>query len=251
MSDSGTRPADIPVPARHTVFQTSLMSALLDGVYDGEMTIGELLGHGDFGLGTFNALDGEMVVLDSICYQLRGNGEASVADPALCTPFAVVTHFAPTITKTLPANLSRAEVAGIVGDLIPSENYLYAMRITGEFDWVRTRTAARQTKPYPPLRAATKGEPVMQFNDVSGLVAGFRTPLYEQGIGVPGGHVHFIDQARTHGGHVLDYAIRRGTLELCLATDLHLALPLNTAFGRAHLSPDDLAAQVAETENHR
>jgi len=238
-------------PLRHAVFQTSLMSALLDGVYDGEMTIGELLGHGDFGLGTFNSLDGEMVVLDSVCYQLRGSGEASVAAPGLCTPFAVVTHFAPTINQVLPANLSRAEVADIVGDLIPSENYLYAMRITGDFDWVRTRTAAKQAKPYPPLRVATKGEPVLEFDNVSGIVAGFRTPLYELGIGVPGGHVHFIDDDRKRGGHVLDYAISRGKLELCLATDLHLALPLSKAFIRANLSPDDLAAQVAQTENHR
>jgi acetolactate decarboxylase len=243
--------SDRPPAARHTVFQTSLMSALLDGVYDGEMTIGELLEHGDFGLGTFNALDGEMIVLDSICYQLRGNGHASVAGADLLTPFAVVTTFVPTITKALPPNLSRAELATLVGSLIPSENYLYAMRITGDFEWVRTRTAARQTKPYPPLRAATKNEPVIEFDDVSGIVAGFRTPLYELGIGVPGGHVHFIDNERKQGGHVLDYAIRRGTLELCLATDLHLALPLSKAFGQAHLSPDDLAAQVAQTENHR
>lgn len=250
MIDHEAAGSDNPSTSRHSVFQTSLMSALLDGVYDGEMTIGDLLRHGDFGLGTFNALDGEMVVLDSVCYQLRGSGEASVADPGLRTPFAVVTHFVPTVTKDLPANLSRAQVASIVGELIPSENYLYAMRITGDFDWVRTRTAARQTKPYPPLRAATRNEPVKQFDDVSGIVAGFRTPLYEQGIGVPGGHVHFIDRDRRRGGHVLDYAIRQGSLELCLATDLHLALPLNKAFGRANLSPDDLAAQVAQTENH-
>jgi acetolactate decarboxylase len=31
----------------------------------------ELLRHGDFGLGTFNRLDGEMLVNDGVCYQLR------------------------------------------------------------------------------------------------------------------------------------------------------------------------------------
>ena len=250
MDDQDPSGSSGPLAVRHTVFQTSLMSALLDGVYDGEMTIGELLEHGDFGLGTFNSLDGEMVVLDSVCYQLRGGGQASVADPGLCTPFAVVTPSVPPSRKhcrpTFPAPRSPTSSA----TLIPSENYLYAMRITGDFEWVRTRTAARQTKPYPPLRAATKDEPVIEFDNVSGIVAGFRTPLYELGIGVPGGHVHFIDDERRRGGHVLDYAIRRGTLELCLATDLHLALPLNKTFGRAHLSPGDLAAQVAQTENH-
>ena len=56
------------------------MTALLDGIYDGEMTIGELLGKGNFGIGTFDALDGEMIILDGVCYQLRGDGTATIAD---------------------------------------------------------------------------------------------------------------------------------------------------------------------------
>jgi acetolactate decarboxylase len=246
-----TDPTTADGPQRNTVFQTSLMSALLDGVYDGDMTVGELLTHGDFGLGTFDALDGEMVVLDSVCYQLSGNGAATIARTDQRTPFAVITTFVPTITVELPTDQSRKQVADIIGGLIRSENYLYAIRITGDFEWVRTRTAARQTKPYPPLRVATRNEPVLQFDEISGVVAGFRTPLYELGIGVPGGHVHFLDAEHERGGHVLDYAMRRGTLEVCLGTDLHLALPLSESFSRAHLEPEDLAAQVAQTENHR
>jgi acetolactate decarboxylase len=73
------------------VYQTSTMGALLDGVYDGDVTIRELLQHGNFGLGTFNGLDGEMLVLDGVCYQLRGDGSARPAEPDQCTPFAVVT----------------------------------------------------------------------------------------------------------------------------------------------------------------
>ena len=63
------------------VYQISTMGALLDGVYDGDVTIRELLRHGDFGLGTFNGLDGEMLVLDGVCYQLRSDGSAQVAEP--------------------------------------------------------------------------------------------------------------------------------------------------------------------------
>ena len=157
----------------------------------------------------------------------------------------------PTITSALPKDSSREQVIDAIGDLVKSENYLYAVRVTGHFDWVRTRTAARQVKPYPPLREATRGEPVIQFDDIAGSVTGFRTPLYEQGIGVPGGHVHFLDEKRERGGHVLDYRLRSGALEVCIGTDLHLALPLTAAFGNAHLAPDDLAEQVRQTENHR
>ncbi|WP_448258486.1 acetolactate decarboxylase [Microbacterium aurum] len=78
----------------------------------------------------------------------------------------------------------------------------------------------------------------------------FRTPLYERGIGVPGCHAHFIDAARTHGGHVLDFTLAEGTVQLCLCTDLHLRLPTTSEFRAAALSPDDLAVQLAKTEQH-
>lgn len=234
----------------HTVYQTSLMSALLDGVYDGELAIGDLLQHGDFGLGTFNGLDGEMIIIDSICYQLHSGGAATIAAINQQTPFAVVARFVPSINAELPAHCSRQDVVDIVSELTGSDNYLYVIKVTGHFDWVRTRTVMRQAKPYRPLREVTKGEPVVQFDDLAGVVAGFRTPLYEQGIGVPGGHVHFIDDSRERGGHVLDYALGRRELEVCLGTDLHLALPLTDAFRNAHLTPVDLAEQMQLTERH-
>jgi alpha-acetolactate decarboxylase len=72
------------------------MAALLDGIYDGDVTIAELLTHGDFGLGTFNHLDGEMVVLDGICHHLRSDGSACVASAGDRTPFAAVINQSPT-----------------------------------------------------------------------------------------------------------------------------------------------------------
>ena len=236
---------------RQTVFQSSLMSALLAGVYDGELTVRELLQHGDFGLGTFNALDGEMIIVDGVCHRLRSDGGATPAAADARTPFAVVTAFAPSITAELPSDLVREQVVDVIRRLTRSENYLYAVRISGHFAWVRTRTVRRQDRPYRPLVEVTKGEPVQRFDDIGGVVTGFRTPLYERGIGVPGGHVHFIDDERKCGGHVLDFKITRARVELCPATDLHLALPLSDAFGRADLDPADLEQQVRQAENHR
>ncbi|GAB3615693.1 alpha-acetolactate decarboxylase [Okibacterium endophyticum] len=237
---------------RREVFQTSLLSALLDGVYDGELTIHELLEHGDFGLGTFNQLDGEMLILDSVCYQLTQDGSARIADPGWRTPFAIATTFAPAITTALPSHASRADVVAFIEDLEPSLNFLYAIRITGAFDWITTRTVARQERPYRPMREVTRGEPSRRFENIRGTVAGFRTPLYQRGIGVPGGHVHFIDEAKSSGGHVLDFVTGDdAVVELCIGTDLHLRLPVTDAFQHADLSPDDLSAQVDETENHR
>ncbi len=91
------------VTGRHEVFQTSVMSALLDGVYDGDMTIGELLGHGDFGLGTFDALDGELLILDGVAHQLTAGGGARRAASDQRTPFAVVTRFVPHLRLQPPS----------------------------------------------------------------------------------------------------------------------------------------------------
>ena len=233
------------------MFQFGLLSALLAGVYDGELAVRELLRHGNFGLGTFNSLDGEMIIVDGVCHRLRSDGGVTLAEPDACTPFAVVTEFTPSITAELPADLVRDDVVRFIRRLTGSENYLYAVRVSGHFAWVRTRTVRRQERPYRPLVEVTRGEPEQRFDDLGGVVAGFRTPLYERGIGVPGGHVHFIDNARKRGGHVLDFKITTASVELCPATDLHLALPLSDAFSRADLDPVDLEEQVRQAEDHR
>ena len=45
------------------------------GLYGGTMTVGELLEHGDLGLGTLDSIDGELIVLDGKAYQAKGSGE--------------------------------------------------------------------------------------------------------------------------------------------------------------------------------
>lgn len=240
---------DFPV-TRHEIFQTSLMSALLDGVYDGETTVRDVLGNGDFGIGTFNALDGEMLILDGVCYQLRADGTSSVASPESHTPYAVATTFVPHIERDLLPGSVRAEASAQIDLMTASENYMYALRIEGEFEWITMRTVVKQHKPYRPMTEATDEDAIVELHNVSGTVVGFRTPLYEKGIGVPGCHAHFVTDDRTGGGHILDFKLRSGRAALCLGTDLRLQLPLTDAFRDADLSPEDLEAQLNKTELH-
>ena len=230
------------------VYQTSTMTALLDGIYDGEVTIAELLTHGDFGLGTFNHLDGEMVVLGGVCHHLRADGSASVAAPDDHTPFAAVTWFQPETTVPLPEPASRADVEARIDEAIATANLMQAIRITGTFSRVRTRTVMAQSAPYPPLTEATAGEPVTEVRDVTGTLAGFRTPDYEQGISVAGYHLHFIDESRRHGGHALDFEMRRGTITISTASELHLSLPRTPSFLTANMSMANIAGQIHQTE---
>jgi len=230
------------------VFQVGLMSALLAGVYDGPTTLREVLRHGDLGLGTFNGLDGEMILVDGDCFRMRSDG--SVDRPSLDerTPFAIVMRFTVSASSAIDQPMNRAGVVALAQTLVPSENYLYAVRLNGMFESVTTRTVQRQSRPYRPMRDAVSDQSVLEFRSLAGMIAGFRTPLYERGIGVPGGHVHFIDEERRRGGHVLDFRILSGTIDVCLATELDLRLPLDDAFRDADLEPQDLGEQLAATE---
>ncbi|RAV33199.1 acetolactate decarboxylase [Corynebacterium heidelbergense] len=233
---------------RHTIFQYSLMSALLDGIYDGELSVNELLGKGNFGIGTFDALDGEMVILDGECFRLDHTGRASRPDLDKCTPFAVATNFVPRLHRNAPVNTTREALSEVIDEMLPSSNYMYALKITGRFSSVRTRTVVKQERPYRPMAEVTEDDTEHTFENIEGVVMGFRTPIYEKGIGVPGCHAHFLDKKRELGGHVLDFTIAEGTIELCVGTDLELRLPLTGEFAGADLDPDDLDEQIQKTE---
>jgi acetolactate decarboxylase len=229
------------------IFQTSTMGALLDGVYEGNVSIRELLGHGDFGLGTFNSLDGEMLVLNGVCYQLRGDGSATVADLDELTPFAAVTWFHPDHTIAVSEPCDRAGIKTLIDGALDSTNLMVAVRVAGDFSLLRTRTVTKQ-QPYRPFTEATQDQQELTFTDVTGTLAGFRMPDYEQGISVAGYHSHFIDNDRHHGGHALDYRLVRGTVDISVRSELHLSLQRTPQFLRANLDRADIDHQIRQTE---
>ncbi|CAM2794876.1 acetolactate decarboxylase [Mycobacterium intermedium] len=230
------------------IFQTSTMGALLNGVYEGDLTIRELLRHGDFGLGTFNRLDGEMLVLDGVCYQLRSDGSATVADADERTPFAAVTWFHPERRIDITTPCDRAALKSIIDANLDSANLMVAVRVRGHFSTVRTRTVSEQRPPYRPFTEATQDQREVTFTDVTGTLAGFRMPNYEQGISVAGYHSHFIDEDRRRGGHTLDYQLVRGTVEIAIRSELHLSLQHTQGFLGADLDQADVDSQIRQTE---
>ena len=231
-----------------TLYQTSTMSALLDGIYDGSVTIAELLEHGDFGVGTFNHLDGEMVVNDGVCFHLFSSGEARVAGPDELTPFAAVTTFVADSRFDIVHPSSRAELLALIDQRLPSENLFYAIRVTGRFPTVSTRTAARQEAPYRPLAEAADDETERTFAGTAGMLIGFRTPDYEQGISIAGYHLHFLNEDHTAGGHAFDFVLDEGVVEISTVSELRLSLPTSGPFLAADLHDRDMEAEIRKSE---
>lgn len=235
-------------PAANRLYQTSTMAALLDAVYDGDTTLDELLRHGNFGLGTFNALDGEMIVTDGVVRQFRAEGLAAEVPGSLKTPFACVTYFEPEKTLTLDRPHSRESFEALVDQLVGNPNLFAAMRFTGQFERVDTRTVFCQCKPYPPMLEVVKKQPTFTLDSVTGTMIGFRTPGYMQGINVAGYHLHFLTEDQKKGGHVTEYRLVRGLLEVATMSDLEIKLPRTEQFAQANLSPEHLHDAIREAE---
>jgi len=231
------------------MYQTSLMSALLSGVYDGETRIADLLRKGDFGLGTFNQLDGELIAFDSNVYQLRADGSARPADPDQKTPFAVMTFFQPQHKHVFERAVQRDELHQLIDSEITSDNQFCALRVSGHFSSVQTRTVPCQCRPYRSMPEVLGNQPVFEFTHRSGELIGFRTPQYMQGINVAGYHEHFITDDRTGGGHILDYVLEQGTLTFGAISKLVIDLPENSDFLNANLTPENLDDAIRSVES--
>lgn len=218
--------------------QFAPIDALLSGVYDGPYTVGEVKRHGDFGIGTFDALDGEMVVDRGVVYQVRADGSVRAMADDVHTPFAVVAFFRPERHLDVPRGLAMKDVEAFIDAALPSANLFYAVRLEGTFRRLKARSVPRQQRPYPPLAEAAKQQAVFDFEQVPGVALGFRSPPFIKGVNVPGYHLHFLRADRKAGGHVLDFRVERVTLSWQALDDFRLLLPGNGEFARADLGRD-------------
>ena len=221
-----------------TIYQFSIIDALLEGVYDGEISCAQLKEKGDFGLGTFDNLDGEMLELDGIIYQVKADGHVYEVEDSATSPFAAITFFKADIEDTIDEQMDSQQLAEHIEALLPSQNIMYAVKVTGKFDYMKTRSVAAQEQPYPRLVEVTKDQSVFEFNDTEGTIVGYWMPEYVDGINVPGYHLHFITQDRTGGGHILDYTISSGTVEIDSTDKFYLELPTNENYLSKGLSQD-------------
>jgi acetolactate decarboxylase len=229
------------------LYQTSLMAALMAGLYEGEMTYGEIREHGDFGLGTFNDLDGEMVGFDGTFYQLRSDGSARPVTADQKTPFAVVTFFQPQQELDVVQQMTKSDLLAMI-EKATNANLFSAVRVDGILDEVHTRTVQRQAKPFPPLTEAAKHQAEKVFTNVHGTLAGFRTPNYAQGIGVAGFHLHFLRQDKQAGGHALDYRLRAGKVQICTVHHLQVELPTSVEFLKTNFEDQALNEKIKAAE---
>jgi acetolactate decarboxylase len=220
------------------LFQVSTIDALMQGVFDGFYGFDDLKAHGDFGIGTFDSLDGEMIALDGNYYQVKADGVAYPVQHGMAAPFATVTRFEVDQTVAVQDAGNFTQLSRQLDQYLPSRNIFYALRIDGTFPYVKTRSIPRQEKPYPRLADAAKNQSVFNFTNVSGSVVGVWAPYFVKGLNVPGYHLHFITADRKAGGHILEIQVANATAQVDITPGFALELPTSGDFYDVDLGGD-------------
>ncbi len=219
---------DHEVAHAHVAAQVGTIGALLDANYDGSMTLEELLSRGDLGIGTTDGLGGELLVVDGALYLADADGNISSPPKSATTPFAVVCPEEPFVQ--FPCHGDRGSIEAAIVEAGAGRSVL-AVRIDGFFEVVSLRSVERQTKPYPPLAEAVAHQHTFSCEATEGTVVGFCFPDALAGIEVPGFHLHFLNEQHTRGGHVMEYVLREGVVQLTEVDDLHVELPSGVDLG--------------------
>lgn len=236
----------------NTIYQVAPIAALAKGVDDGTYTYGELKKHGNFGLGTFSHLDGEMIALDDKFYQMMENGQVKPVENKQVVPFAEVTYFHPTIKQMqLQPNANLGTMSSNLLSLFKNKNVPYSIRIDGTFSYLKLRAVRKQTTPYKSLAEAAKNQAIFNLRDVKGIIIGFWFPEYLTGVAVTGFHLHFIDSNHKIGGHILDLNMQTGTLSMEQMSGLQLYFPDTASFANAQLADKSVSDIINHAEkNH-
>lgn len=232
--------AAVPAPVgsdadRDVLYQVSTLGALQVGLLQPAASVRDLRAHGDFGLGTFVGLDGEMVVDRGTVFQVPFSGKPRRAAASWETPFAAVTFFDADRRFNVTRRVDAAELGRAIDRRLSTTNIFYAVRVTGRFTYVQTRSVPGQSKPYSPLADVVAQQRTFDLRRVKGTLVGIRAPEYVGSLNVPGYHWHFITKDGRAGGHVLALDAKDVKVAVDATRRWTVQLPETRAFDRAGL----------------
>ena len=203
------------VKTKSYIYQHGTLGGLMQDLMEGTEKIGTLSNYGNFGLGTLEGSNGEVIFLDGIIYHADETGKINQLSGGELTPYAAVTNF------ESDANYSLSNV----------------------------RVAPKQEKPYPRFVDIARNQPEFEAEDITGTIVGFFTPGLFHGAAAAGFHLHFISDDRKFGGHVLDFQLSEGSVNLMELAEFRQHFPTeNAAYLKNEIKLDEITKDIEEAE---
>ena len=238
---------------RNVLYQVSLLQGLALGDYCGSVTVAELKQHGDTGIGTFNRLNGELIMLDGVIYRAAGDGSVEVVSDEETIPFSVVTFLDADASKSI-RDIPDFDTLGNELDKMVRErgiNRFYMIRIDGIFREMNVRSVYAQEPPYKRLaEVLERDQTFFDYEDIEGTMVGLYCPPYMGALNAVGWHLHFISKDKTKGGHVLGVHIGNAILTWDDIDGFQVKLPRSERFSSFDLTVDQ-SKDIEKIEKNR
>lgn len=233
-----------------SMYQVSLMQAFMHGEYDGVITVGDLKKHGDIGLGTFEGVNGEMIILDGVVYQAAADGSINVMPDNETIPFATITSFDEDGKIT---NITAKNFDDLTSQLDKEiskygTNNMYVIKIKGDFSNITVRSVEKQEKPYKEFTdVAAVDQKVFNHTDQTGTVVAVYFPEYMNELNMHGWHLHFLSDDKTTGGHVLGFNNLSGSGQIDEIHEFNMILPTDDSFANMNFT-EDMSNKISSVE---
>ncbi|WP_295731861.1 acetolactate decarboxylase [uncultured Limosilactobacillus sp.] len=236
----------------NTLYEHGTLAMLMARNLAGTITLQELLKHGSYGLGTFEGLDGEVMILDNEVYQADSTGNVHhITDMSKTLPFASV-HFPQKPRDVALKDLDFKLLNGAFVHDHQLQNVFAALKLHGTLSEVLIRIAPKQVRPYPSLLEVAQGQPTFTAQDISGTIFGYYAPSAFGSVTAAGWHLHFISDDHQFAGHLLSFAAPQmnGNYEVFDQLDQHFPIH-NDEFRQSDVDLKSLRQGIAQSEGHQ
>ncbi|WP_175470641.1 acetolactate decarboxylase [Pedobacter hartonius] len=215
----------------NTLFQYGVADSFIGGLFEATLPVSELKQHGDFGIGAPGQVDGELIVYKGHAYQTQAKGITREVPDTFKTALGFVTFFKADTAFHISAASNQKEAFDQIEKYLHQKNGVYAIKISGSFDHLKTRAFPPYTqKPYPSLATLIGRQKFFEFSNTKGTIVGYKLPHYLNGLSIEGFHFHFLSDSKTQGGHVLDFSGADLTVEVAKIQNFLLSIPQDSDF---------------------
>lgn len=232
----------------NVIYQHGTLALLVPGFLKGTTTIKELLTRGDTGIGSGEGLDGELIVLDGIAYNVKGDGTIIKVTMDYKVPFANI-HFANYQKMNFCQSMSKDEINQQILNSAHISNVFFSIFIKGTFSNVKLRSGHKYNEPYPKLIQAAKAQTEFYKEKIKGILLGYYAPQLFHGSTVAGFHMHFLSEDHLFGGHIIDYYLEEGQVYNQVFDTLTQYFPTNyQEFMQHDFAKDNLMQEIEKAE---